>query len=159
MMTCSASGDHRYGDAAIMRPFFATMRGYVEDPAGFDEKKFKDVVHYTEAHANLYLGNLQAINDAIAATANGGKPLVIDFTATWCPPCKRIGPIYEGLIAKYPELVMKKIDVDANRESSQAAQISAMPTFKVYKNGAEVETMKGASDDGLIALLDKAKTA
>jgi len=48
MMTVVASGDHRFGDAAIMRPYFVTMRGYIEDPIGFDEKKFKDVVHYTE---------------------------------------------------------------------------------------------------------------
>ena len=84
--------------------------------------------------------------EAVAATANGGKPLVIDFTADWCPPCIRIGPIYLGLVDKYPELVMKKLDVDANDEGSRAAGIECMPTFKVYKNGVEVEMMEGASN-------------
>ena len=43
-----------------------------------------------------------------------GKPLIIEFTAVWCPPCKRIGPIYEDHVTNYPELTMKRIDVDAN---------------------------------------------
>ena len=48
MMTCVSAGDHRYGDAAIMQPFFVTMRGYMEGPADFDEKKYKDVPHHKE---------------------------------------------------------------------------------------------------------------
>ena len=107
--------------------------------------------------ADMYLATKADFDAAIAATANGGKPLVIDFTASWCPPCKRIGPIYEGHVANYPELVMKKLDVDANSEAAQAAGIQAMPTFKVYKDGAEVNSMRGASDQGLIELLDQAK--
>ena len=107
--------------------------------------------------ADLYLSDKAAFDAAIAATANGGKPLVIDFTATWCPPCKRNGPIYEGHVANYPELVLKKVDVDANSEAAQAASIEAMPTFKVYKNGVEAEAMRGASDQGLVDLLNRAK--
>ena len=104
-----------------------------------------------------YLADKAAFDAAVQATADGGKPLVIDFTATWCPPCKRIGPIFVQKMGDYPELVMKKLDVDANSEAAQAAGIQAMPTFKVYKNGAEVETMRGASDQGLIDLLNRAK--
>ena len=85
-------------------------------------------------HGDLYLHTMQDYNDAIKAT-KGGKPLVIDFTAGWCPPCKRIGPIYEGHINNYPEITMRKLDVDQNDEACADALIRCMPTFKVYKNG------------------------
>ena len=52
---------------------------------------------------------------------------------------------------------MKKIDVDSNTEASNAAGIRAMPTFKIYKNGAEFEEIVGPSDQGLIDLLNKAR--
>ena len=96
---------------------------------------------------------------AIAATANGGKPLVIDFTASWCPPCKKIGPIFVGHVANYPELVLKKLDVDANKGGAQAAKVQCMPTFKVYKNGKEVDMQEGNDEKDLIKLLNRAKVS
>ncbi len=48
MMTVAATGDHRYGDAAIFVPFFKMMRLYISDPAGYDESKVKANVHYSE---------------------------------------------------------------------------------------------------------------
>ena len=49
MMTAVGTGDHRYGDAAVFTPFFKVIRDYIEDPANFDHKDHKDVIHYTEA--------------------------------------------------------------------------------------------------------------
>ena len=54
---------------------------------------------------------------------------------------------------------MKKLDVDRNSEGAGAAGVRSMPTFKVYKNGAEVDKMVGANDQGLIELLNRAKGA
>ena len=93
---------------------------------------------------------------AVSATA-GGKPLVIDFTATWCPPCKRIGPIYEAQVANFPELTLKKLDIDANPQGKEAAGVSKFPTFKVYKNGVEVDMMEGATEESLLDMLNRAK--
>ena len=104
-------------------------------------------------HGDLYITSV-ADFEALKA---GDKPLVIDFTASWCPPCKRIGPIYEGHIPNFPELVMKKCDVDAASDVSQAVGIRCMPTFLVFKGGEETKRMEGASDEGLLALLNEAK--
>ena len=82
---------------------------------------------------------------------------MIDFTATWCPPCRRIGPVYEGHVANFPELTLKKIDVDVNPGAKDAANVKAFPTFKVYKDGAEVDMMEGATEESLLDMLNRAK--
>jgi len=70
-----------------------------------------------------------------------------------------IGPKFEALAADpaFAGIVFKKIDVDENSEAAEACGISAMPTFKIYKGGQEVDQMVGASEDKLRALLEKHK--
>ena len=92
--------------------------------------------------------------DAVLAEA-GSKAVIVDFTATWCGPCKAIAPVYEQLSKLFPEAVFIKVDVDQNQETAQKCGISAMPTFKVYKEKAEVDHMKGANQKGLEALVQK----
>ena len=60
-------------------------------------------------------------------------------------------------MTNYPELTLKKIDVDVNSEAAQAANIETHPTFKVYMNGQEVNEMRGNNEGGLINLLNYAK--
>ena len=100
-----------------------------------------------------YLATKADYDTAIEATKNGGKPLIIDFTATWCPPCKMIGPKFEAMAPEYEAWEFRKLDVDANAEGSQAAGIQCMPTFKVYKDGAEVGKLEGASEQGIKDLI------
>lgn len=52
MMTVVASGDHRYGDAAIWVPMFNAIKSFMNDPVNFDEKKIKGNMHYLEQEAN-----------------------------------------------------------------------------------------------------------
>merc|ERR1712110_415098 len=89
-----------------------------------------------------YLADKAAYDEALKSE----KPLVIDFTATWCPPCKMIGPIFEAMAKDYPAWTFKKVDVDANADAAGAAKIACMPTFKFYKNGEVVDTLEGASE-------------
>jgi thioredoxin 1 len=78
------------------------------------------------------------------------QPLVvIDFTATWCGPCKMISPVYEKMAEEFPGVVFTKIDVDANSEAAEQCGIQAMPTFQFYKGGNKVGEMKGANEAGL----------
>ena len=86
------------------------------------------------------------------------KLTVIDFTATWCPPCQMIKPKFEEhapTVAEYAELV--KIDVDANADASQAAGISCMPTFQFYKGGAKIHEIQGADWEGVKAKIEELK--
>merc|ERR1719491_154116 len=61
---------------------------------------------------------------------------VLYFTATWCPPCKAIKPVYEKLSDKYGDVAFGKIDIDDNQDAAAEYQISSVPTF-VFLNGKE----------------------
>merc|ERR1711966_178707 len=73
------------------------------------------------------------------------KLIVVDFTATWCGPCKRIAPTYENLSKEFGnQAVFLKIDVDDNRDTTEYCEISSMPTFLYYKNGEKIDEGHGA---------------
>lgn len=84
------------------------------------------------------------------------KQLLVDFTASWCGPCKMIGPFFEELAAKYPDVMFVKVDVDDLDDVAADCGISAMPTFHLYSNGVKVGELTGA-DKG--KLEDLAKSA
>lgn len=87
--------------------------------------------------------------------ANDGKAVVVDFSATWCGPCRMIGPYFEELSTQFDSVVFVKVDVDEVEAVAAAAGISAMPTFQVYKDGAKVDELVGAAKDRLKALVQK----
>ena len=59
----------------------------------------------------------------------GGKPAIIDFYADWCGPCKMIAPILEELSDENPEIVIYKVDTEAERELSAVFQIRSIPSM------------------------------
>ena len=87
----------------------------------------------------------------------GEEPVVIDFTATWCPPCRFIGPEFARIAEENADSDVKfiKVDVDVNGEASKEAGITCMPTFQVWANGEKLEEFSGASKDKLEALVAK----
>jgi thioredoxin len=77
------------------------------------------------------------------ASANG-RPVVVDFHATWCGPCKAIAPKVQQLSDMNPQCVFLKVDVDKVPGVAQAHNISSMPTFLFFVNGTKVDQLKGA---------------
>ena len=72
-------------------------------------------------------------------------PVIVDFWATWCPPCKMLAPIFEELAAEYVGKVkFAKLDTDDARAIAQKYSIMSIPTLIVFKGGKEVERMVGA---------------
>uniref|UniRef100_A0A3Q3WHG1 Thioredoxin n=1 Tax=Mola mola TaxID=94237 RepID=A0A3Q3WHG1_MOLML len=81
----------------------------------------------------------------------GDKLVVVDFTASWCGPCKQISPIFDQLstMAENSNVVFVKVDVDDASEVSEHCNIDCMPTFQFYKNGKKVDEFSGAKTETL----------
>lgn len=83
----------------------------------------------------------------------GGKPVIIDFAASWCGPCKVIGPVFDALAAETPQAVFVKVDVDQCRATATKYKVEAMPTFKLLHMGKEMTSIQGANEAGLKQLV------
>jgi len=83
---------------------------------------------------------------------NTDKPVLVDFWAEWCPPCKMIGPVVEELATDYAgKAVIGKIDVDSNPNISAKFGIRSIPTLLVIKNGKIVEKQVGAAPKSVLS--------
>lgn len=69
-----------------------------------------------------------------------GKPVIIDFWATWCSPCMAMGPIVDELAAEYDgQVIIGKYNVDEESDLSTKYRIMSIPTFLFFKNGQKVD--------------------
>ena len=83
---------------------------------------------------------------------NSGKPLVIDFWAEWCGPCRMVAPIIEELAEEYGDRVLiGKMDVDKNDEVCSQFGIRNIPTILFFKNGQWVDKQVGAAQKAALA--------
>jgi thioredoxin 1 len=107
------------------------------------------------------LGNFMAIKYVTDATfeqdvVTSSTPVLVDYWAEWCGPCKMIAPILEEVDRDYSGRVqIAKVDVDANQDTAAKFGIRGIPTLMLFKNGAVVASKVGAvSKSQLTAFLD-----
>ena len=104
-------------------------------------------------HESSTLADLES---RIQSAALNDKLTVIDFTATWCGPCKMIAPIFKELSEEHSSKAQFiKVDVDDNPEAAQKYGVSAMPTFVFIKGGEVVDRLMGANSDRLRELIEE----
>lgn len=73
------------------------------------------------------------------------KPVLVDYWATWCGPCKMVGPIVEEIASEYQDkLKVGKLDVDNNQASAAQQNVMSIPTLLIFKDGEVVAQQIGA---------------
>ncbi|MFJ8142534.1 thioredoxin family protein [Streptomyces sp. NPDC096013] len=91
-------------------------------------------------------GVTDVTDENFAAEVVGAElPVLVEFTADWCPPCRQMGPVLRALaVEEADRLKVVQLNVDQNPEITNAYKVLSMPTFMVFRGGEPVKAMVGA---------------
>jgi thioredoxin 1 len=91
-------------------------------------------------------GTLKDVTDTNfqAEVLEAEGPVLVDFWAPWCGPCRVVAPVLEEIAQEREDLTIVKLNVDDNQETAAKYQVLAIPTMIVFKNGEVAHTIRGA---------------
>lgn len=92
---------------------------------------------------------VEAWEEQLKKANESKKLMVVDFTASWCGPCRFIAPFLAELAKKLPQVIFVKVDVDELKQIASDWAIEAMPTFMFLRDGKIVDQVVGAKRDEL----------
>ena len=96
------------------------------------------------------------VNNFKEEVLNSEKPVLVDFWATWCGPCRLLSPIVDEIADEHPEIKVVKVNIDEEPELAERYSIMTIPTLCVIKNGEVVTQASGARPkQQVLALLQK----
>ena len=93
------------------------------------------------------MSHLKNVTDATFEqdVLNSDKPVIVDFWAEWCAPCRAVGPVLEQIAGENADKIeIVKLNVDENPETAAKYRITSIPAMKVYKGGEVVKSVIGA---------------
>jgi thioredoxin 1 len=101
------------------------------------------------ATVNLTMENFQS------EVLNSEKPVLVDFWASWCGPCRMVSPLVDQIASENPNVKVGKVDIDAQPELASAFRVMSIPTLMVFKDGKLAKSVVGARPKAaILAMLD-----
>ncbi len=112
--------------------------------------------YYYHIRKVMIMSVLKVNKNNFDSVKNSGKPVLLDFYADWCGPCRMVSPLVDQIAEENPQYVVGKINVDQEPELAQTFGVLSIPTLVVIKDGKVASQVTGARPKAeILALLEK----